>query len=261
MTIDLSDSSTTVGQEGVWLPANLAGVDGVQDVATGQYYYRRDNDSVGNVEAAMPRYSVYAPGLPPLFWADDLRINKGDRTFISQKLDADDSDYAGDYSGEWVRLGNEPCFYELVDEREIGEVYWGNGIADGDITIRPSTQKKLVVHSDHDTPLQSGSIVLHYWVYHPLMFRDSDALLFPHPRLVDLMMQKEAKGSLSRRSRDPLNVEIDEAWKETVRLNPVFQIPANSLDRIGANFDPSTMGYVRRGTNSRYRSLNVSDWR
>lgn len=261
MTIDLADSSTTVGQEGVWLPANLAGIDALQDVATGKYYRRRDADAIGNVEAAMPRYSAFAPGLQPLFWADDLRIDKGSKTFTSNRLDDDDSEYAGDYTDEWIRLGNEPNFYQLTDEREIAETYWGETLINSDVTIRPTTQKKLVVHDDHDTILQSGEVTLYYWIYHPLMYRDSDPLLFPYPRLVDLMMQKEAKGSLSRRSRDPLNVEIEDAWRETVRLNPVFQIPANSVDRIGNNFDPAQMQYIRRGTTSNYRSMNVSDWR
>lgn len=256
VTIALGDADTTSGQEGSWLPANLAGVDAVQDASSGAYYVRREMDSVGNVESGMPRYSVYTPGLAPVFWSDDLRINRGDTTITSSAL----TDDGTDYTGEWCRLGNEPMYYELTASTTISPTYWGESIADGDLVIRPATQKKLIVHTDHDTQLTSGNVVVHYWIYHPLMYRDSDILLFPYPRLVDLMMQKEAKGSLSRRSRDPLNGEIDDAWKETLRLNPSFYIPPYPNDRVGNKFDPAQMKWVRRGS-SYDTTLNVEDWR
>lgn len=257
MTIDLADSSTTVGEEGVWLPANLAGVDGVQDDDTGEYYYRREASDIGNVESPMSRYSVYAPGLAPLFWTDDLRIDKGSKSFTSTAIDQVDAE---DYIGEWVRLGNEPGFYKIAAENELELTYWGDNITDGDLTIRPSSQKKLVVWTDHDTVKSSGDITLHYWIYHPLMYRDSDELLFPYPRLLELMMQKEAKGSLGRRARDPLNMEIEDAWKETVRLNPAFVIPAVPLDRVGRNYDPAQMQWGSRDR-KRIGQIDTSTWR
>lgn len=256
-TISLADASTTSGQEGSWLPANLAGIDAVQDSSTGKYYYRRELDSIDNIESRMPRYSVYAPSLSPLFWSDDCYIDRGDTSFTSTELDTDGSDH----TGEWVRFGNEPQFYQLSASKTISETYWGPSQAGADIEIRPKTQKKLMVHTDHDTQLTSGSVIVHYWIYHPLMYRDSDLLLLPYPRLVDLMMQKEAKGSLSRRSRDPLNAEIDEAWKETVRLNPSFYVPADPLDRIGNHFDPNQITFTRRGAYTKNDPLNVEDWR
>jgi hypothetical protein len=252
MKLDLSTSSTESGQEGIWLPANMAGIDAVQDVHTGVYYVRRETDAIGNVETGMPRYSVYTPGLAPLFWADDVRIDRGSKNFTSVLLDQN----AIDYTGEWIRLGNDPQFYKLTGERQLSETYWGESLSYADMTIRPTSQKKLIVHNSHDEQLQSGEVYVHYWVYHPLMYRDSDELLLPHPRLVELMMMKEAKGSLGRRARDPLNGEIDAAWKETSRLNPSFYIPSNPLDRVGNSFDPSKIYYDRRG-----RNYERKDWR
>ncbi len=257
MTIDLADSSSTSGEEGVWLPANLAGVDGVQDSSTGDYYYRRETSDIGNVEFPMNRYSVYAPGLAPLFWTDDLNITKGDSTLVSQTLAQETSD---DYVGEWARLGNEPGYYKIGADWSIDPTYWGEQISAGALEIRPKSQKKLVVWTDHDTIKTSGEVVLYYWTYHAPMYRDSDELMFPYPRLIELMMQKEAKGSLSRRARDPLNMEIDDAWKETVRLNPSFVIPANALDRVGRNFDPAKMQWSSRDKKS-FTQLDTSTWR
>lgn len=256
MIVDLADASETVGQEGTWLPANCAGVDAVQDVESGEYFIRREMDAIGNVEFRMPRYSVYSPGLQPAFWADDLIINKGATTFSSIKLDDDGEDYTGEY----IMLGNEPMYYELTGERTIGQTYWGESINNGDLTIRPPIQNKLVIHTDHDTQVLTGEVKIHYWIYHPLMFRDSDILMFPYPRLVELIMQKEAKGSLSRRSRDPLNLEIEDAWKEARRLNPAFYIPPNPLDRVGNNYDPTSLTFVQRGGRSS-RVTRVEDWR
>ena len=252
VTLNLSNSSTTVGQEGLWLPANMAGVDAVQDVDTGVYYVRRESDAIGTIEVGMPRYSVYSAGLAPLFWADDLRIDRGSNTISSVLLDQNGTDY----TGEWVRLGNEPQVYKLAGPRLLSDRYWGESLSYADITIRPASQKKLIIHDNHKEQLKSGTINVYYWIYHPLMYRDSDELLLPHPRLVELMMIKEAKGSLSRRARDPLNAEIDDAWKETSRLNPAFYIPSNPLDRAGNAFDPAKMSYDRRG-----RNYERKDWR
>ena len=261
MTIDLSDSSDTSGQEGVWLPGNLAGVDSVQDQSTGAHWIRRETDSIANVEYPMPRYSVYTPGLDPLFWSDDMRIPFGSSTFSSVQLDVDGSSYAGDYTGEWVRIGNEPVPFEITDERTIGQTYWGpDGSSGVDMTIRPRSQQKLVAWNDHDELNTSDTVTLFYWTYHPLLYRDSDEILFPYARLIELLMYKEAKGSLGRRSRDPLNNEIDDAWKEASRLNPDFYIPSSPLDRIGNSFDPSTVAYVQRGRDTR-SGLNVENWR
>jgi len=253
MRVDLSDTSTTHGQEGVWLPANLAGIDAVQDVETGIYYNRRETDSVANIEYGMPRYSMYSPGLAPLFWADDLRIERGQAAFTSVLLEQDGTDH----TGEWIRLGNDPQAYELAGQLTLSQTYWGESLNYKDFTIRPSSQKKIMVHTTHDELVETGEVDVFYWVYHPLMYRDSDELLFPYPRLVELMMMKEAKGSLGRRSRDPLNAEIDEAWKETCRLNPSFYVPSNPSDRIGNSFDPSKLTYTRRGKSA----LITTDWR
>lgn len=257
MTIDLADSSTTVGQEGVWLPANLAGVDAVQDDTTGEYYYRREASDIGNAESPMPRYSVYAPGLAPLFWTDDLRLNKGEKVLQSDSLEQEDAE---DYIGQWCRVGNEPGYHYIASANTLQDYYYGEDLVDEDLTIRPATQKKLVVWTDHDTVKESGEITLHYWIYHPIMYRDSDELLIPYPRLLELMMQKEAKGSLGRRARDPLNMEIDDAWKEAVRLNPSFVIPANPLDRVGKNFDPSQLQWGSRDR-KRIGQIDTSTWR
>lgn len=257
MTIDLADSSETSGEEGVWLPANLSGVDAVQDVETGEYYYRREASDVGNVEYPMNRYSVYAPGLAPLFWTDDLNITKGDTKLVSANLS---QETAADYVGEWCRLGSEPGFYKIGSDFTLESRYWGEQLSSESLEIRPSSQKKLVVWDKHDDVKTSGEITLYYWIYHPPMYRDSDELLFPYPRLVELMMQKEAKGSISRRARDPLNMEIDDAWKETVRLNPSFVIPASPLDRVGRNYDPTKLMWASRDSKA-FTQMDTTTWR
>jgi hypothetical protein len=253
--VDLSESETTTGQEGVWLPGNLAGIDAVQDVSTGVYYVRRERDQIANVEYPMPRYSVYAPGLPPLFATDDMSITRGGNKVVSPYLSAINDNY----SGEWCRLGNEPQSYLLSDNTTLSELYWGKTITNGSFVVRPSSQRKLVVMDDHDQIKVSGTVIVYYWIYHPCMFRDSDELMLPNPRLVDLMMQKEAKGSLGRRARDPLNSEIDQEWKVSVRLNPAYNVPASPLDRIGSNFNPASLQWSSR--DKKTRSYDVSLWR
>lgn len=242
VTYDLADASTTEGEEGIWLPGNLAGVDAVQDVSTGVYYTRRDMDSIDQNELYRPRYSLYKPDLPVAFWSEDLRIEKGSTTIESTALDNDGEDY----TGEWVRLGNEPGIYNLTGERTISPTYWGESIEDGDLTIRPENQKKLIVHIDHDTQVTTGEVIVHYWVYHAPMYRPGDICQFPNQRWIELLLMKEARGSLGRRSRDPINADLDDEWKEVLRLNPAFQIPNNPVDRLGRAFTNTRELYTRR---------------
>ena len=239
--VDLSEQSEVAGQEGLWLPGNVAGVDGVQDLNTGRFFVPRD--TVVADELHMPRYTVYNPGLAPLFFADDLMISKGATSFTSPTLDAD----GGDYTGEWVRFHREPGLYHLVGPKEIGEVYNGEQISQGDLVIRPSTTKKIVMRSAYDSVIKSGSANIHYHIYHPPMYRDSDVLLIPFPEYVSLLVAQHAVGNLSRRDRNAWRDEIEEKRREVVRLNPSFHPPSIPKDRIGRVVDPANVQYVRRG--------------
>lgn len=245
--INLANADTEDDNHGTWLPANLAGVDAVQDKSTGIFFTPRDYSELNNVELGRPRYTLYSPGSQPLFYAEDLAITKGSDTFTSIDLDNDSADEAGDYTGEWIQIGADAQMYKLTGARTITPKYWGEPLSDALFQIRPPTQKKLVVHDTHDTQLLTGTVIVYYWIYHPIMHRDNDICLFPNSRWIDLMMLKEARGVLGRRSRDPINVEKDEAWDELVRLNPSFSVPIHNVDRIGNVFDPSTITHVRRG--------------
>lgn len=237
--LDLSESSETLGEEGVWLPGNLAGVDAVQDVTTNRFYTRRDTSAYDLGEYGMERYSVYTPSHTPLFWSEDCAVSKGGDTFTSEDLGSTD------YTGEWVKFGAEPGVYLLTDALTFSPKYWGDDITEGAITIRPETTRKLSVHNGAALKT-SGKVRVYYWVYHPPLYRDSDMLLFPYPRYVVLLMMRESVGTLSRRDRNALNNELDMARRESLRLNPFFQVPSHPKDRVGNSFDPAGMGHVSR---------------
>lgn len=239
MEVDLSTSVTALGEEGVWLPGNLAGVDAVQDKDTGEFFIRRDTKSYSPAERAMKRYSVYTPDSTPLFWSDDLRISKGSDTIDCPTLGSDD------YTGQWVRIGDEPMTYQLTAPTTIYPKYWGEDQVDVNIVIRPETTQKLVVH-DSMGQKTSGKVLVYYWTYHPLMYRDSDMLLFPFPRYIVLLMAREQHGLNGRRSRNPINDEIPPARRESIRLNPHFEIPAHPLNRVGHSYDPAQLTYGSR---------------
>jgi hypothetical protein len=260
MKVDLGDGSTEDGERGVWMPSNLAGIDGVQDDTTGEWFTRREQSEVHNVERLRPRYSLYNPGLPPLFWSDDAVVLKGTKQFTSVNLDND----GGDHTGEWVQIGNDPMTYKMTGLRTFEPTYWGETEAPCSITIRPPTTKKLVCYNAHDNYIQTGTVTVHYWIYHPCVFRDSDTILLPSARWLELLMMREARGTMGRRSRDPINSEIDAEWKKVVKLNPSFVVPPDPTDRIGNTFDPAMMTFRQRG---RYGADNLArhteprDWR
>lgn len=239
MEVDLSASSSDLGEEGVWLPGNLAGVDAVQDSTTGEFYIRRDTSAYDAIERGMKRYSVHTPSQTPLFWSDDCMVQKGSDTFMSGALGSTD------YTGEWVRFGSESGVYQLTGLTTFTPKYWGEDQTYGNIVIRPESTRKLSVH-DGVRLKTSGKVKVYYWVYHAPMYRDSDMLLFPYPRYVVLLMMREGVGTLSRRDRNALNNEMEQARRESLRLNPHFQVPAAPRDRVGNSFNPANMGHVSR---------------
>lgn len=244
MEVSLSAQATTAGQEGHWLPLDLAGIDAVQNKDNGEWFINRDLHSMDMEELGMPRFSTYSPRLSPLFWADDAIIDRGSDTFTSTLLDAD----GGDYTGEWIRLGDDPQAYKLIGSRQINRKYWGDSLDYVNLVVRPESQKKIVFRTTHDALLLSGTAVIHYWTYHPLLYRDSDEFLLPNPRWFMLYMMREARGVLSRRSRDPINAEIEAEWGEVLRLNPSFTAPTNPRGRLGNVLDPANIRYTKRGS-------------
>ncbi len=239
MEVDLSESSSDLGEEGVWLPGNLAGVDAVQDSSTGEFFTRRDTSAYDMGERGMKRYSVHTPSQTPLFWSDDCMVMKGADTFTCPTLGSEN------YTGEWVRFGSEPGVYQLTAAATFTPKYWGDDQAQGSIVVRPESTRKLSVH-DGERLKTSGKVKVYYWEYHHPMYRDSDMLLFPNPRYVVLLMMRESVGTLSRRDRNALNNELDFHRKESLRLNPHFQVPSHPRDRIGNTFNPADVQHVSR---------------
>lgn len=255
-TIDLSNASTTSGSEGIWLPGNMAGIDAVQYATTGEFLARRDYAELNNVESGRGRYTVYSPGTQPAFYCEDLRIAKGDNTFESATLDTDGTDY----TGYWMQFGNEANLHLLSGERTLASRYWGETIDEGSAQIQPPTQLKIIVHDDHDTQLLTGSYIVYYWEYHPMMHRENDLCLLPNSRWIDLKMIAEAKGILGRSPRNPINREIETEWANMVRANPAFVVPNHAVDRMGRQLNPANLQYIRRnGNGDRNQTLRL-DW-
>lgn len=250
MVVDMTDAGELPDQ-GVWLPANVAGIDAVRD-EHGRDLVRRDESHIDPDENTL-RFFTYVPQQGPMYVGDDVDAPQGEGMFFSGELD----DYLTmntevDVVGQWVRFDSEYGFYQITDDNggqyKIEPTYHGPSLSMKHFEIRPRGTQKLVIVDGRENQDIRNKYTVHYWTYHPPLYLDSDPILFPHAKLIESIVIREAINNIGRRqlSSDKYIRDIDEAWGVTRRLNPAFPRQTGPRDRNNRTFTMNRPLHRRR---------------
>lgn len=248
MDVDMSEAGEAPDQ-GVWLPADLAGIDVVRD-SDGKDLVRRDEAHIDPDEDTY-RYYTYVPSMSPLFYGEDLTINKSADTFTSDAL-ADEVAGGTSVVGEWCRFGGEYGFHKITAEDgstfTFEPTYHGETLNSETFEVRPRGTQKLVIVKPNEDQVPSGTFKVFYFTYHPALNLDNDPIMFPHAGLVESIVIREAINNLGRRqlSSDKYIRDINEAWQITRRLNPNFPRQTGPRGRNNAPMHTPRTLYKRR---------------
>ena len=220
------DFSSMIGIEGLQLPSNLFGIDSVYDTAQGFEYYHRDRN-YPNVDEKLYRFYTYKPEYEDLFFSDDATVNQDENTFTCDSL-------ATDYTGEYVRFGTDLGFYKLTAEKTFSPTYRGSNLGEVDIRIRPCETENILTIDFSDTIMTENKVDVYYWKAPLPLHRDSDPILLPGGKILEIMLLRELPEAKSYRPVS--DSEIDKTLASTLDMNPEFSQNRMSRDRTGNIF-------------------------
>ena len=236
-TVDLSDSAYS---EGMWLPSNMAGVFRVKDVLDGFDYIERDRATVEDDNSSY-RFYTYVPTSGPAFYGSDLELRKAGSTFTSTALTTD-------YTGSYVRFGNEPGLYLLSAIKTFTPIYYGPSLSQEEFEVRPASTEKLICIEPDEDAITDRSVYVDYWQLPTPLYRDFDVPLLPSTRALELMVMKEAMTIIGKRqlSANSYDRPIEAAMSELRKLCPSAAPVVRAKDIQGNPFSFSTNPFTER---------------
>jgi len=228
---------------GIYLPANLFGIDMVRDQTDDKEFMPRDYSGALEPDDWGYRYYTYAPSQTDAFAKNDLVLapseDTGTNTFASSDLGSED------YTGDYIRFGSELGYYLLTDATEFTPYYFGPELNQERYIIRPKETEKMVIVDSAENNLTDRTVEVYYWEAPQPLYRDYDMIVLPLSKPLELMTIREVPECKARR---PVSQqEIDSAVKEALALNPDFPRATKPRDIHNAAYDFSKVPYQRRG--------------
>jgi len=223
-TLDFSAAAT----DGLWLPADLAGVDYIGD--SDDIYHRVDYPSRGDERQRWYYSDINASAA--LF--QKMSIKKGETSFTTTPA------IPAKYIGEYVRFGLEVGCYELATVSTIAQRFMGE-VVDGEYSqVRPEGTRKISCIDDDGDQI-SSSVTMYYWQYPVPLFDLSQTIMLPNTRAMELAVEARVTGELDHRTEDAkdLRYMYPKAYEEMVASNPKFISPEVPQNRYG---DDSSWG-------------------
>jgi len=229
--IDMSSSGTT----GALLPSHLVGIDRVRDQTDKFEFFPRDSYDIAPDEYGY-RYETKMAGQEPYVRVTDGSVATESTTFASATIGTTD------YTGEYVMFGREPGVYEVTAVNTFSPKYYGPALTDTTIVIRPAKTKRILLYDPSENVLTDRSVYVHYWRLPIPLYQDSDAVVLPTGRPLELMVLIDLLGTVLKRqiATDRYRNELREAMDEEVRLNPTFSRSSSPRDKHGSLFSLST---------------------
>jgi len=236
-TIDFNSATSA----GVWLPANMMGIDRVRDTDNGFEYVRRDRADEEPDEDGYRYYTFTGSTTPAFESVDGLDISHGSSSFTCTGLSEDHTD-------EYVVFGSEPGLYKLTSQLGFEPKYYGPDLASDNCTIRPKETEKMVILDRSENVLDDRTVELHYWEAPEPLYRESDIIVLPISSPLELSLLIDAVGVVGKRqiAADRYRAEFRAAWDRAVELNPAFPRIASPRDRHNQLFSLSENIFGRR---------------
>lgn len=245
-TFDLDFSDGTTER---WLPADLIGIDAVLgDASTGYREYLPRDESDVDYEEFTYRYFFSDIARTPVAQGDDLQISRGSASFTAATLTTD-------YTNDYIMFGSFPALYKLSAQTTIDTTYYGESLSDEHWQVRPAGTKKIsaVTPSRINT---TEDLVCYYWSYPPPIFRETDTILIPAYRSLELMVAIRYVGERNKQDFKA-NSYRDELYgpnrdgetgklADEIKRNPSFNPPTIPKDIQGNKFDISRNSFSRR---------------
>jgi len=223
-----SMSVTLSATAGVLLPADMAGIEHVYD-STDDVDYIPGAAWGGHV---CPTWFLTDPVVDALALLLNVTVESLANAWA-------DGTWVAAYIGEYIRFGKEPGIYKITAENTFTPRYYGPRMDSVTGVVRPAGTKKIAAFDDDNT--RSGEVVdVHYWRYPPPLYDDSQDILLPSSRPLELATAIRMMGEKDRRetAADRLRAEYTSALEDAKSMNPRYMRPSKAVNQSGyAPFD------------------------
>jgi len=258
-TVDLAFSGSVTG---IWLPADLLGIDAVVGSQTGGYRHYLPRDEA-NVDYSETTYRFYFSdiALEPVAQGDDLQISSGATTFTAPGLTTD-------YTDDYIMFDDEPGLYKLTAQTTIERTYYGKPLSGAHYQVRPVGTKKISA-VDSAREATTDTLTCYYWRLPPPLYRETDRIIIPADRAIELMSAIRYVGERHGQTfkANAFKAELygpngnDGVLNQSINDNPDFNPPAPPQDIQGNILNMGANTFSRRSGITNSHLPGGSAWR
>lgn len=241
-TLTLDFSAAGVDDTGLWLPANLAGIDRVYDADDEIEFWEVDKSELATSDDIY-RYYRCCGSETALFEGQDLALTKGGQSFVSAALTVAGTSVSGSY----MILGGRSGFFLIgsgATPFTITPRYWGDSVTSGVFAIRPTSTQKMLIADPDEELLHDRDVVVDYWQMPNPVYLETDNIPLPSGHYLELKVLRQLPEAKPRR---PVSQgELDEAWADMLMLNPTYPRLPSPQSRKDQAFRFTSNPFARR---------------
>jgi len=140
------------------------------------------------------------------------------------------------YIGEYIRFGKEPGIYKITSANTFTPRYYGPQLNRVTGHIRPAGTKKTACVDDGGDRV-AGAVDIYYWSYPAPLYDESQDIMLPASRPLELQTLIRMLGTKDRResAADRYRDEYREALEQMKAMNPRFTQPKEPTNRTGGS--------------------------
>lgn len=166
---------------GMWLPADMIGIDCVTD---GIYEWRKSSAAAASDQYSTEKKWYVTIAKTPLVSGTGMKIDDGDTTFSNA------SGITAAHIGEYVRIGGENAYYKIASATTLETAYRGPNQYNASYEVRPTGTKKIkLVKEDGDNDATEATI--YFWRYPAQLYKESDYMLLPRADILELSVAEK----------------------------------------------------------------------
>ena len=218
-------SATISGTVSYLLPADLVGIEAIYDSSNTEEYYPGTEWGI----TTTPTWFYKDTTKDSLVLLQNITVKTLANVWTGGTWDAS-------YIGEYVRFGKEPGIYKITAENTFTPRYYGEQLNRVTGTIRPAGTRKLACVDDENDRV-AGAMDIYYWAYPAPLYDESQDILLPASRPLELLTLIRMLGTKDRSesAADRYRAEYGSALSEMKAMNPRFIQPKEPVNRAGVS--------------------------
>lgn len=163
--------------DGMWLPADLIGIDGVTD---GESVWNKSNPpGAANKSSQAKLWFVSERCKTPVVSGSTLEIQDGATAFTGA------TGITAAHIGEYIRIGDQSAVYKLASATTLETPYHGDVQTAAYFEVRPVGTQKIKLLSE-EAEIDRTAATIYYWRFPEQLYSETQLMQLPTARVLEL---------------------------------------------------------------------------